>query len=91
MKTFEGHGGTSPQTINECRRERPEPPPGHSKGGPDAKPLKNRISVRFATPLPEQLEIKTQPKTGPISQKTWLEQLWSPIAAWVEKVNQPIL
>jgi hypothetical protein len=87
MKTFDDHGGTLPQTINECRRERPEPHPGHSKGGPDANPLKNRINVRFATPLPEQLEIKTQP----LAQKTWLEQLWSPIAAWVEKINQPIL
>ncbi|HTB82733.1 MAG TPA: hypothetical protein VK742_03685 [Candidatus Sulfotelmatobacter sp.] len=87
MKTFEDHGGISPQTINECRRERPEPPPGHSKGGPDAKPLKNRISVRFATPLPEQIEIKLRP----IPERTWLDQLWSPIAAWMEKVNQPIL
>jgi hypothetical protein len=82
MNTFEDHGGTSPQPINECRRESPEPPLAHSKGGPDANPLKNRISVRFATPLAVEIEIKYKHL---MMQKSWLDQLLSPLAAWVNK------
>jgi hypothetical protein len=88
MKTFEDHGGLWPQSINECGRERPEPPLSHSKGGPDVNPLKNRISVRFATPLMEEIEIKTRPVTP---QKTRLDPLSLEIMAWMEKTTALLL
>jgi hypothetical protein len=84
MKTFEDHRGTSPQPINECGQGRPEPFLAHSKGGPDVNPLKNRISVRFATLLPLEIEIKLR---RPAVSRPLTDPLTLPMAAWVEEIN----
>jgi hypothetical protein len=80
--------GTLPQTLNECRRGSPEEPLPHSKGGPDANPTKNRISVRFATHLPENVEIKPRRPTLP---KTWAKLFVPRMTAWAEEPCDSII
>jgi hypothetical protein len=77
--------GVQPQTINECGRGRPEPPLAHSKGGPDVTPMKNRISVRFATHLPEYVEVKPRRATLP---RTWAKLFLPRMTAWAEETSE---
>jgi len=50
-------------TINECpREEREQRTLAHSKGKPGVSPMTTNISVRFATPLPLEIEIRRRTK-----------------------------
>jgi hypothetical protein len=71
MKPFESTNADALKTINECRRAGREHSPGHSKGKPAVSSMTTNIGVRFATPLPQEIEIRqrTKPperKPGPV-------------------------
>jgi len=72
MKASESNNLTLLKTINECRRAGREHTLGHSKGKPDVSSMTTNIDVRFATPLPMEIEIRrlNEPpgrKPGPLS------------------------
>ena len=87
MKPFEPTNADALKTINECRRAGREHSPGHSKGKPAVSSMTTNIDVRFATPLPLEIEIRrrTRPpelKPGPLPVRRLPE-------AWITAINSP--
>lgn len=71
MKPFEPTNDDALETINECRRAGREHSPGHSKGKPAVSSMTTNIDVRFATPLPQEVQIRRRErpperKPGPV-------------------------
>jgi hypothetical protein len=64
MKTFDGHGPLPLPIINECPRGKFKKCRARSKGKPDV-PARSSINVRFAIPLPVEIEIKPFVRSTP--------------------------
>ena len=72
MKTFDGNGALPLPTINECPRGKSKKYRAPSKGKPDV-PARSSITVRFAIPLPVEIEIKPFVKSPPAGLPTVTE------------------